>query len=130
MLACSAGRDTGPEMALRRRLHALGVRYRLGHSIDLPGRRAVRPDLAWTRAKLAVFVDGCFWHGCPDCGRTPRSNLDYWVPKLTANVRRDAEQTEALMLLGWRVLRFWEHEVKAAPDDVALAVAIELLAGT
>lgn len=112
MRANSAGRDTGPEMALRRELHGMGVRYRLGHRIELPGRRAVKPDLTWREARVAVFVDGCFWHQCPDHGRAPKSNLDYWVPKLARNVERDQAQTAALHALGWKVLRLWEHELK------------------
>lgn len=110
MVANSAGRDTAPEMSLRRHLHAMGVRYRVGHRIELPGRRAVKPDLAWRRRRLAVFVDGCFWHACPHHGRPPKSNTDYWIPKLAANQRRDYEQTAALVGLGWTVMRFWEHE--------------------
>lgn len=116
MRACSTGRDTGPEMALRRELHKRGVRYRVGPRIELPGRRAVRPDLVWKGRKVAVFVDGCFWHGCPDHARAPRTNLEYWVPKLERNRQRDLEQTAALEALGWAVLRFWEHE---RPEFVA-----------
>jgi DNA mismatch endonuclease, patch repair protein len=110
MVANSAGRDTAPEMALRRSLHGMGVRFRVGHKIELPGRRAVKPDLAWRRRRLAIFVDGCFWHACPAHGRPPKSNVDYWEPKLARNRERDYEQTAALVSLGWVVLRFWEHE--------------------
>jgi DNA mismatch endonuclease (patch repair protein) len=118
MTACSAGRDTKPEMAVRRLLHEAGVRYRVGSPIKLPGRRAVKPDLVWKIRKLAVFIDGCFWHVCPEHHNPPKTNLDYWVPKLARNVARDREQTAALEALGWRVLRFWEH------DDPAYVAAI------
>lgn len=110
MTACSAGRDTKPEMLVRQELHRRGVRYRVGSRIELPGRRAVKPDLVWKGRRLAVFVDGCFWHVCPTHHKPPRTNLEYWTPKLARNVERDAEQTAALMLLGWTVLRFWEHQ--------------------
>ncbi len=104
-------RDTVPELRLRRLLHADGLRYRVDHPIRLDGvPRAVRPDIAFTRARLAVFVDGCFWHGCPDHAWYPRSNLDYWRPKLAGNARRDRVQTAALEAERWTVLRCWEHE--------------------
>ncbi len=101
-------RDTKPELRLRKLLWARGVRgYRI-HS-KLPGK----PDLAWSRAKVAVFVDGCFWHGCTKCGdgRAPSSNTSYWDAKRLGNKQRDARRTKELQQLGWRVLRLWEHEV-------------------
>lgn len=111
MRSCSAGRDTKPEILVRQELWARGVRgYRVGPRIELPGRRAVRPDFAWIGRRIAVFVDGCFWHSCPRHGRPPKTNLDYWVPKLARNVERDREQTAALEALGWTVLRAWEHQ--------------------
>lgn len=124
MRSCSAGAHTKPEMRLRRALHARGIRYRLHTRIEIPGRRAVRPDIVWKSERLAVFVDGCFWHGCPEHANPPKSNLDYWVPKLARNVERDREQTEALIALGWRVVRIWEHELKtdAAAEHVALRI--------
>lgn len=130
MRANSAGRDTAPELALRRELHRAGVRFRVGSRIDLPGRRPVRPDLVWAGRRLAVFVDGCYWHVCPHHGRPPKSNLEYWVPKLAANQRRDREQTAALEALGWEVLRFWEHDLasSALVQAAALRVADALRA--
>jgi DNA mismatch endonuclease (patch repair protein) len=116
MTACSAGRDTRPEILVRQELHRRGVRYRVGSRIELPGRRAVRPDLVWKGRRLAVFIDGCFWHVCPEHHVPPRTNLDYWGPKLARNQERDREQTAALEAMGWIVLRFWEHE---APGFVA-----------
>jgi DNA mismatch endonuclease (patch repair protein) len=72
--------------------------------------RLVRPDIVFTRARLAIFVDGCFWHCCPQHGNVPRTNTDYWRPKLARNVTRDRVVSEALEAAGWRVLRAWEHE--------------------
>ena len=116
--------DTAPEVALRRALHACGLRFRKDHRLDLPGRR-VRPDIAFTRAKLAVFVDGCFWHRCPLHASFPRANAAYWASKLEATVERDGRTNAALIAAGWRVLRVWEHEpigtavvrIVAALDD-------------
>jgi DNA mismatch endonuclease (patch repair protein) len=100
---------TKPETVLRSALHSSGLRFRKDFRLDVDGRR-VRPDIVFTRAKVAVFVDGCFWHSCPEHGTTPRRNADYWVPKLTRNVERDREQDAALRSAGWTVVRLWEHE--------------------
>lgn len=102
-------RDTRPELAVRRALHAQGLRYRVDHPIRLPGRRPVRVDIAFTRLKLAVFIDGCFWHCCPDHGTTPTANQTYWGRKLGRNVTRDREIDIALAEQGWTSIRIWEH---------------------
>lgn len=107
-------RDNGPETAVRRRLHAMGLRYRVAW--PLPGQRRRTIDIAFTRAKVAVYIDGCFWHGCPLHGTVPRSNRSWWETKLAANRARDTSATAQLQQLGWTVLRFWEHE---SPDSVA-----------
>jgi DNA mismatch endonuclease, patch repair protein len=102
-------RDTEPEWQIRRRLHREGRRYR----VDFPIRTEVglvRPDIAFTRARLAIFIDGCYWHGCPEHGRVPRVNAHYWKPKLARNAERDRVAAAALEEAGWSVLRFWEHE--------------------
>lgn len=101
--------DTKPEVVLRRALHAAGLRFRKDFRLDLAGV-GFRPDIVFTRARVAVFVDGCFWHCCPDHGTQPARNLDYWAPKLARNVQRDREQDAALLAHGWRVVRIWEHE--------------------
>lgn len=101
------GRDTRPEMDVRRLLHATGARYR----VDFPplgGRR--RADIVFTNKRIAVFVDGCFWHGCPIHATSPTRNSDYWTPKLQRNKERDKETDDTLLAKGWTVLRFWEHE--------------------
>jgi DNA mismatch endonuclease (patch repair protein) len=113
-------KNTKPEMVLRKLLWLCGLRgYRL-HS-KLPGR----PDIVFSRKKLAVFVDGCFWHSCPHCsdGRAPKSNTGYWSEKRRLNRERDARHTVTLEGTGWTVLRFWEHEVNRDPIACALRVA-------
>jgi DNA mismatch endonuclease (patch repair protein) len=102
-------RDTGPERAVRSALHARGLRYRVNHRLRLP-ELAVRPDIVFTRARLAIFIDGCFWHSCPEHGTAPVRNVEYWAPKLRRNVERDRRVDRALSEAGWLVLRAWEHE--------------------
>jgi DNA mismatch endonuclease (patch repair protein) len=107
-------RDTGPELALRRELHARGLRFRV-HAGNLPGR----PDIVFTRAKLAVFVDGCFWHRCPLHASAPKHNAAWWEVKLSRNVERDQQKDLLLRTIGWTPLHVWEHEaVYEAADRV------------
>lgn len=101
-------RDTQPELAIRRLLHAQGLRYRVAYPV--PGQRRRTIDIAFTRARLAVFVDGCFWHVCPEHGTQPKANAAWWTVKFAANRSRDADTNRALSGQGWLVLRFWEHE--------------------
>nr|VFJ88185.1 MAG: T/G mismatch-specific endonuclease [Candidatus Kentron sp. H]VFJ90197.1 MAG: T/G mismatch-specific endonuclease [Candidatus Kentron sp. H]VFJ96564.1 MAG: T/G mismatch-specific endonuclease [Candidatus Kentron sp. H] len=100
------GRDTKPELLLRKALWARGARYRL-HA-GLPGK----PDLVFPGKRLAVFVDGCFWHGCPIHGGIPATNRAFWEKKLGDNVARDRRMDAKLAEMGWRVLRIWAHEIK------------------
>jgi DNA mismatch endonuclease (patch repair protein) len=100
------GRDTEPELILRRALWADGERYRVNYKTP-----AGRPDIVFPGRRVAVFVDGCFWHGCPDHYVPPRTRVEFWARKLRTNVERDRRQTLQLEECGWRVLRFWEHEV-------------------
>ena len=102
------GKNTGPELAVRRIVHRLGYRYRL-HKKGLPGR----PDLVFARRKKVIFVHGCFWHA-HDCryGRAPESRQDYWLPKLKRNRERDIENKADLESLGWEVLTVWECQIK------------------
>jgi DNA mismatch endonuclease (patch repair protein) len=116
-MARQRSRDTGPELAVRQRLHALGYRYRVDHR-PLPELRA-RGDLVFTRARVVVFVDGCFWHRCPEHGTSPRANAPYWRAKLDRNVARDRRNDAALAAAGWTVVRVWEHE---PPEDAAARV--------
>ncbi|RKH90182.1 very short patch repair endonuclease [Corallococcus sp. AB045] len=100
------GSNTKPELVLRRALWHRGLRYRL-HVRTPVGR----PDIVLQGARVAVFIDGCFWHGCPDHYVRPRTKDEFWSRKLTENVERDALQTQELGRLGWRVCRLWEHQV-------------------
>jgi DNA mismatch endonuclease (patch repair protein) len=118
-------RDTKPELLLRRLLHAQGLRYRVDYRICV-GDISVRPDIIFTRDRLAVFVDGCFWHSCPEHANIPTRNQSYWLPKLERNRARDRAVTAALEFGGWTVLRAWEHEPAA---DVASRVLGLLDAG-
>jgi DNA mismatch endonuclease, patch repair protein len=113
--------DTQPELALRRALHRMGYRFRKDYRLDLAAGKRVRPDIAFTARKVAVFVDGCFWHACPDHGSRPSVNQGYWAPKLLRNVERDRAADSALELAGWQVVRLWEHEPLAGA--VATVVA-------
>ena len=113
-------KDTKPEVALRRALHARGYRYRVDLRLDVGGVK-VRPDLVFTRRKVAVFVDGCFWHVCPEHGRDPTTNEWYWAPKLRRNIERDRAADAALGAAGWTVVRLWEH----VPLDAAVAEVLE-----
>jgi DNA mismatch endonuclease, patch repair protein len=115
-------RDTRPELALRSSLHKRGIRFRVDHTVRVDAI-SVRPDVVFTRWRVAVFVDGCFWHVCPAHGNIPARNRDYWVPKLERNVARDRRVDAALAGAGWRVVRAWEHE---DPLNVAQRVTDQL----
>lgn len=107
-MRANRGRDTRPELAVRRAAHALGLRYRVSVRPVPTLRRTA--DLVFTRAKIAVFVDGCFWHGCPEHHTVAGTNADFWASKVTGNRERDAETNRLLQEAGWTTLRFWEHE--------------------
>ncbi len=111
-------RDTVPELAVRRLLHARGYRYRVDFA-PMPGLRR-RADIVFTRSRISVFIDGCFWHGCPDHGRSNFAhNPEYWPGKIAGNIARDSDTNSRLTEAGWTVLRFWEHET---PDDVVARI--------
>jgi DNA mismatch endonuclease (patch repair protein) len=118
-------RDTAPEVAVRQLLHARGMRYRV--HLPVPGIRRRTIDIAFTQGKIAIFVDGCYWHGCPEHGRLPHSNSAWWSEKLQRNRRRDVQTTAHLHSLGWQVLRAWEHE---DPYDVTKLVEELVLRST
>lgn len=108
-------RDTGPEVAVRRELWQRGMRgYRIHWPLPFDRRR--RADLAWPGRRIAVMIDGCFWHRCPKHFQPPKANADWWAEKVARNVERDRETDGRLRELGWCVLRFWEHE---DPREVA-----------
>ncbi|MGW4646722.1 very short patch repair endonuclease [Kitasatospora sp. NPDC004289] len=114
--------DTRPELALRRALHSLGFRYRV--NLPLPTMRRRRSDLTFVRWRTAVFVQGCFWHACPQHLHAPKHNAEWWWDKLQHNVRRDEDTDSRLVRLGWIPLRIWEHETVEA----AVAGVVEVLA--
>jgi DNA mismatch endonuclease, patch repair protein len=116
-------RDTGPEIRLRSELHRRGLRFRKDVPIRL-GDVRTRVDILFPGAALAVFVDGCFWHRCPEHGSEPKTNGAYWLTKLENNVRRDRRTELALAAFGWAVVRVWEHEPPSrAADHVQRALA-------
>ena len=110
-------RDTEPEIALRRRLHAAGLRYRVDH--PLPTNRRRRADVLHRPSRVAVFVDGCFWHGCPEHSRPIRTNTGFWNTKIERNRERDLDTDRALRADGWLPIRVWEHD---DPDRAARRV--------
>ena len=110
-------KDTAPELKYRKALWAAGLRYRIHYGPH-------RIDIAFPRKRIAVFVDGCFWHGCPVHGEIPESNREYWAPKLNRNVQRDRETTAALESEGWTVIRIWEHDLKKPEGPVALVIDV------
>lgn len=107
------GKNTSPEMKLRKLLWQNGIRgYRIHY--NLPGK----PDIVFTRKKLIIFVDGCFWHKCPLCFKPPATHAEFWEEKIQKNVERDKRVNEELEKTGWIVLRIWEHEIRKSPDAV------------
>ncbi|MFJ6069606.1 very short patch repair endonuclease [Streptomyces sp. NPDC093065] len=110
-------RDTAPEIAVRRLLHASGMRYRV--NVPVPGMTRRTIDIVFPRARVAIFLDGCFWHGCPQHATQPKSNAEWWRAKLDKNMARDTETSGHLQDQGWAVLRFWEHE---SSEEVAARV--------
>ncbi|MFF9173758.1 very short patch repair endonuclease [Streptomyces sp. NPDC014793] len=117
-------RDTTPEIAVRRLLHASGLRYRV--NVPVPGMSRRTIDIVFGKHKIAVFMDGCFWHGCPEHATHPKANAEWWRAKLDKNMARDIQTTEHLTAAGWTVLRFWEHE---SAEDVARRIASSVAAG-
>jgi DNA mismatch endonuclease, patch repair protein len=107
-------RDTKPELALRRELWRRGLRYRVDLAA-IAGRR--RADIVFTRERVVVYVDGCYWHSCPEHATVPKANREWWVAKLRANVERDRDTDAGLAAAGWEVVRVWEHEVMTEAAD-------------
>lgn len=115
---------TEPELLVRRGLWRAGVRYRVNLRIE-----GVRADIVFPRHRVAVFIDGCFWHACPVHGSTPSTNSGFWIEKLRSNADRDHRQTRTLTEAGWRVMRFWEHQVVECLPDVLSAITLVLTEG-
>jgi len=114
---------TSPELVLRRALHRRGLRFRVDYRLDPAGLPRRRADVVFTRQQVAVFVDGCFWHACPEHATSPKANGAWWAAKLAGNVARDRDTDARLEASDWTVVRVWEHElVEAAADLIETAV--------
>jgi len=118
------GRDTKPELAVRKLVHAAGLRYRVDARPE--ARLPRKADLVFRRSRIAVFVDGCFWHACPEHYVASKTRLSYWEAKIAGNRQRDAETTALLRERGWQVLRFWAHE---DPEQVAQQIEAAVRSG-
>lgn len=112
------GKNTQPEILLRKLLYSHGIRgYRIHY--NLPGK----PDIVFTKKKIAIFIDGCFWHKCPKCFQEPETRKEFWMKKINSNVERDQRNTKKLQDTGWTVLRFWEHDIRKKSDAVVKIIA-------
>ncbi|WP_246060637.1 very short patch repair endonuclease [Nocardioides dongxiaopingii] len=118
-MSALARRDTAPEVLIRRELHRRGLRFRVQVKVPTNRRRTI--DIAFTRVALAVFIDGCFWHGCPDHFSLPRANAEWWTWKIAGNQARDRDTDALLVTAGWTVLRFWEHQDPGTVADTVEA---------
>lgn len=120
-------RDTGPEIAVRKVLYGQGLRYRVNYRPKEPdiGRSTI--DIAFPGHHLAVFIDGCFWHCCPEHGEVPKANRDWWLAKFAENKSRDERITNILVSGGWQVLRFWEHESPTVVSESVLRAVHKFL---
>lgn len=107
------GKNTGPEIKLRKQLWSRDIKgYRIHHNLE------GKPDIVFTKKKIAIFIDGCFWHKCPTCFQEPETRKEFWMKKILSNVDRDKNVNSQLKNMGWTVLRFWEHEIKKNPSEV------------
>ncbi len=120
-MSANRGRDTKPELKLRKSLWHKGYRYRVKN--QLPGK----PDIIFPIEKVAVFVDGCFWHGCPDHFQMPATNAEFWRKKIVANTERDNLASTALEVAGWYVVRYWEHDIRSDVERCATQIINKLL---
>lgn len=112
------GKNTGPEIKLRKLLWSQGIRgYRIHY--NLPGK----PDIVFTKKKIAIFIDGCFWHKCPICFQEPETRKEFWMKKIQSNVDRDKKVNEQLKEEGWTVMRFWEHDIRKKQDDAVKMIS-------
>jgi DNA mismatch endonuclease (patch repair protein) len=124
IMRANRSRDTGPELRLRSALHRSGFRFFVNRKVHVDSLRPVNVDIVFPRLKIALFVDGCFWHKCPHHRSVPRANRDYWEAKLTRNVTRDKEIVQRLENAGWIVIRVWEHEqVQTALEAISAIIA-------
>ncbi|MBN1195332.1 MAG: very short patch repair endonuclease [Methanomicrobiaceae archaeon] len=111
------GKDTSPELKIRKMLYTRGIQgYRVHYK--LPGK----PDIVFIKKRIAIFIDGCFWHKCPECFQEPQTRKEFWMNKIDANVKRDHDVNQKLETDGWKVLRFWEHRVRKDPESVVAEI--------
>jgi DNA mismatch endonuclease (patch repair protein) len=111
-------KNTGPEIKLRKLLYAQGIRgYRIHYNLQ------GKPDIVFTKKKIAIFIDGCFWHKCPICFQEPETSKEFWMKKIQSNIDRDKKVNEQLKEDGWTVMRFWEHEVRKNPDEIVKKIS-------
>ena len=112
------GKNTGPEVKLRKMLYAQGIRgYRI--YCNLPGK----PDIVFLKKKIAIFIDGCFWHKCPVCFQEPDTRKEFWMKKIQSNIERDKKVNELLQNDGWKVIRLWEHDVRKKPVEIVIKIS-------
>jgi DNA mismatch endonuclease (patch repair protein) len=112
------GKNTGPEIKLRKILWSNGIRgYRIHYNL------LGKPDIVFTKKKIAIFVDGCFWHKCPACFQEPETRKEFWMKKIQSNVERAAKVNEQLKSEGWTVIRVWEHEIRKEPEKIVKRIA-------
>lgn len=112
------GKNTAPELVIRKMLFARNIRgYRIHYS--LPGK----PDIVFIKKKIAIFIDGCFWHKCPIDFKEPETRKEFWMEKINSNIERDIKNTRKLQEDGWTVLRFWEHDVRKDPEQIVIKIA-------
>lgn len=123
-MAAIRGRyNKSTEIAVARLFRCVGISGWRRHYQRLPGT----PDFVFLNRKTAIFVDGCFWHGCSKCKNYPQTNRQFWMKKITDNKRRDKRVNKELILIGWKVLRFWEHEIKKHPDKILSKIILQNL---
>jgi DNA mismatch endonuclease, patch repair protein len=116
-MSCIKGKNTGPEVKLRKLLFAHGIRgYRIHY--NLPGK----PDIVFVKKKIVIFIDGCFWHKCPICFQEPETRKEFWMKKIQSNMDRDKKVNELLQTNGWMVIRFWEHDVRKQPEKIVAEI--------
>jgi len=123
VMSANKGKNTKPELILQEALVGIGISNFMTHINDIPGK----PDIAFLDKKLAIFVHGCFWHHCPKCNPSlPKSNTEFWKTKFERNKERDARKKELLKKIGWHVMVFWEHEIKADVNECILKIKLYL----
>lgn len=118
-----SGKNTSPELKLRKQLHLMGYRYSLRYRFK---ELNFKPDIVMVSRKICIFVDGCFWHRCPRCYKAPKTNKKYWLPKIERNVQRDKEQNRYLKTHGWKVIRIWEHDIDKNLDKILKMIIVKI----